>query len=1279
MTRSSGQVFVTIETEGGLLPSDLLHRISEGDKTLPGLTPESYHLAANERINEATTRSWNRLLNAWRSFNELAEKLPESDAGTTLTRDKWLLILFQELGYGHLSAAPRAVELDSKKYPISHFWQKTPIHLVSFRANLDRRPTNGTTTKSSPSSLLQEFLNRSLDHLWGFVSNGHRLRILRDNASLTKQAYVDFDLKAMMDGEAYSDFVLLWMLCHQSRVEADPPEGCWLEQWSQAAEDDGARAREGLRNGVEAAIVALGEGFLAHPRNTALREALRAGTLDAQDYYRELLRLVYRVIFLAAAEDRGLLHAAEDTPEAARYFEHYSVRRLRRLAERRRGTAHSDLYRTLRVVMASLGRDEGCPQLGLPALGSYLWSQRAIHHLEDAEIANSNFLDAIRALAIIRQDNVMRIVDYKRMESEELGSVYESLLELQPAINADAATFALATVGGSERKTSASYYTKTALISAVLDGALDPLLTEAERQPNPEAAILSLKICDPASGSGHFLLAAAQRIGKKLAKVRTGEEEPSPASVRSAVRDAIGHCLYGVDLNPMAVELCKVGLWLEAMEPGKPLSFLENKIKVGNSLIGATPALLKSGIPDDAFEAIEGDDKEAVSQQRKLNAMERKGQTSIDAFGREDELADTKALRDAASQLEGLRDDSITAIHEKEKEYEKLAGSPELRHARLLANCFCAAFLSVKKDGKPAITEGVLRRLRRDPASVPKATIEEIQKLTDDYGFFHWHLEFPQVFEVPGSLSACDNPHTGWSGGFDLVFGNPPWDTLSPDLREFFSKYDPKVRDQDKETQARMVEDLLSDPVVASAWFEYRRRLYSAVHFYRRSGAFRMFAPGNLGKGDFNIFRLFVELALTHARRGGYASQVVPEGLYNGANCMAIRKTLFKDFVLEALWGFENARGVWFGSIHKSTKFCLYVARKQPATTAFRAAFQIRSVEELAQVLRGRHLRIPVSLVEEFSPESLSVMELQSQLDIDVVNTMYARAPKFGDAEAGPPTRKYMREIDMGNDRDLFADHGVPLFEGVMIAQYDYRAAGYSSGRGRSSAWAELEFGPLKRIAPQWFIPVPRVPEKVRERMLSYRVGFRDVARVTDQRTLIATLIPPSALCGHSLPTVAFEKEFEWSYAVWLAIANSFVTDFLARKKVSLHMTYTVLDSLPFPRLKPNEPVVSKLMLDALRLLCTGPEMTVYWNARAAEGWCEPVTEGEAPPGYTDPMERLEARARIDATVARDIYRLTWAQMEYVLSTFPIVEKNETKLYGSFKSKELIRAAFEAR
>ena len=794
MQTRTRDLFLTVRTEGAILPSDLLERIAAGDPDLGGLAPEAYHLPGGEKITEATNRAWNRLLAAWSGFRSASERLSATDAGTTLTREKWLLPLFQELGYGRLLTV-KAVEIDGKSYAISHGWNRTPIHLLGCRVDLNAPSQRvAGASRSSPHSLLQEFLNRSQEHLWGIVSNGLRLRILRNNASLTRQSYVEFDLEAMMLGEGYSDFVLLWLLCHQSRVEAESPSDCWLEKWSQSSRERGVRALEQLRTGVEDAITCLGRGFLAYPANDVLRARLRSGELDAQDYYRQVLRLVYRLLFLFVAEDRGLLLLIGEEKEAARlrYVRYYSTARLRRLAERRTGTRHGDLYVSLRLAMQKLSSDTGCPELALPALGSFLFSPTAMADIERCDIANHDLLDAVRALAVTVADGALRSVDYKNLGAEELGSVYESLLELRPELNLDTPSFGLATASGHERKTSGSYYTPTSLIDCLLDAALEPVLDEAVQQPDSEAAILKLKVVDPACGSGHFLIAASHRVAKRLAAARTGDEEPSPDALRKALRDVIGHCIYGVDVNPMAVELCKVNLWLEALDPGKPLSFLDHRIQCGNSLIGATPALLTAGVPDEAFDPAEGDDKKVCQRYKKLNQQERLGRQSLfdENLQPWDQLGNFAA---GLLSLDNLSDDTIQGIREKERIYEEAVRSSGYLFGKFWADTWCAAF-AWRKGGETtyAITEEVFRRIEHNPYAVDPWLRTEVERLAGAYRFFHWHLAFPDVFSLPAPAESASNTATGWNGGFSVVLGNPPWvrqETLKTD-KKFFAMFE---------------------------------------------------------------------------------------------------------------------------------------------------------------------------------------------------------------------------------------------------------------------------------------------------------------------------------------------------------------------------------------------------------------------------------------------------------------------------------------------------------
>jgi hypothetical protein len=717
-----------------------------------------------------------------------------------------------------------------------------------------------------------------------------------------------------------------------------------------------------------------------------------------------------------------------------------------------------------------------------------------------------------------------------------------------------------------------------------------------------------------------------------------------------------------VDLNPLAVDLCRLALWLEGHEPGRPLGFLDHRIKLGNSLVGATTELIEKGIPTEAFEPVEGDSKEVAKVIKKQNRQElEKPQLRLFESTGLEPAGPTPAEAKEARAIADFEEDAPDDVLLKEEEHAEFEA--KLAHKKRAADLWVAAFFWPLRDEAPSPpTQSTLLHHRAGREQEMGTAFEkQLQWVVEEVRPFHWELEYPDVFAR--------------KGGFDCMLGNPPWETMSPDVKEFFEVFEPAIRNADAAGQAKIQAELLRDPVIAQRWDAHCRLLYQTAHFLKQGGRYRLFAPGNLGKGDFNVFRMFVETHLQLTRPGGATGQVVPEGLANGANSMALRQALFEQWELDKLYGYENAGGVWFEGVHRSAKFCTYAARRAGATTTFSSAFNIRSIEQLQRANAGEALRVPVSLVREFAPDALAIMEFGSQREIDVVTKMYSAWPKFGDESVGEPFRHYMREVDMGNDRDLFTEDpdGLPVYEGRMVGQFDHRAKGYRGGRGRSADWEDFEFGAVgKAIQPQWYVPTDRVPTKIEDRISRYRVGFCDVVSPTNERTLVATLIPPRVVCGHKVPTFVFPPEHEHTYLVWLAVANSWLMDYVVRKKVSLTMSYTVLDSLPFPRLPADDTRMPRIAALVLRLLCTGPEMTDFWNRMASCGWVEPTADRGLVPGFNDSEERLTARAELDAIVARDIYGLDRADMELILDSFPTAAKYERQRYGSFRSRDLI-------
>jgi hypothetical protein len=1275
--------FTAIHTEGGLLPVDLLERILARDSGLEGLSESAYHLV-DGRLHEAITESWTRLARVWTSFQGAVAQVGDKDPTTGLTRERWLLPLFRELGYGQLQAT-KPVEIDGKLYGVSHRWQHLPIHLVGWNVRLDERsPGVAGAARVTPHGLVQELLNRSKEHLWGVVSNGHLVRVLRDNASLTRQAYLQFDLEVIFRGGLYADFAMLWLLLHESRIEAERPDRCWLERWTQAAHQQGLRVLERFRGKVQEAIEALGRGFLRHPRNEALREALRSGRLDGLAYYRQLLRLVYRLLFLFAAEDRGvLLDPQADKAARERYSLYYSTSRLRELAGSSRGTSHGDRWQGLRLVMRTLGTDAGCPELGLSPLGSFLWAPAATPDLDPCELANRDLLRTVRALAWTEEARLRRPVDFRNLGSEELGSVYEALLELHPEIDTAAARFELKTAGGHERKTSGSYYTPRALIQCLLDSALDPVLDEAARSSDAEAALLGLKVCDPACGSGHFLVAAAHRIARRLAAVRTGDEEPSPDALGHALREVIGRCLYGVDVNEMAVELCKVALWMEALEPGKPLSFLDHRIVCGNSLLGTTPALLANGIPDEAFAAMQGDDKAIVTALRRRNRSERAGQMALPMAT--EPGSDYAVLSSAFGLLAGTSDESIAAVHVKEEQYRGLVTSSRYRNAKLIADAWCAAFVWPKVKGMiEAVTEDVFVRLTSYPDRVPATIQAQIERLAEQYRFLHWHLAFPHVFRLPKPGEEPDNPQAGWVGGFDVMLGNPPWERVKLQEKEWFATRRPDIAEAPNAAARRKRIAALEteDPQLWRTWLNALREADGESHLIRSSGRYPL-----CGRGDINTYSIFAETNRLILGFLGHIGCIVPSGIATDAPTQEFFRDLVESKALVSLYEFENEGFFPAAGQGHMLRFCLLTLNgrgRKSESPDF--VFQAKAMDELA--VPDRHFSMTAADFALVNPNTLTCPIFRSKRDAELTAAIYRRVPiliREGPPEQNPWGMRFLSMFHMTSDSGLFRtrpelqgngwqlhdgafrrgnDFYVPLYEAKMIHQFDHRFGDYAMVPAHKSAH-RLPRPLEERLADPEYLPQPRywVPRQAVEERLAEKwsrawlIGWRDVTDSrASARTVVSAIIPRVGVGNKYLLMLPGVGTI--NIACLLANLNSRVLDYVARQKLGgLSLNHFVMKQLPvlapdsYENGTPWDPQAMLAAWVSRRVL----ELTyTSWNLRKVA--CDLDYAG--PPFRWDPRRRALLRIELDAAFFR-LYGVMRHDVEYILGTFAGVGDEE--------------------
>jgi SOS-response transcriptional repressor LexA len=1278
------EIFISVKTEGAVLPADLLKKISEGSRDLEGLEPEAYHLPDNERISTAVSRSWTRLRAAWAGFKAAKAGLGPEDYGTAITREKWLLHLFQALDYGRLQAA-KGLKTEEKEYPISHIWRAIPIHLVGFGVDLDHRQKGvAGAAKISPHGLLQDYLNQEEAAIWGMLSNGLKFRLLRDNVSLTRQAYVEFDLEAMFEGDLYSDFHLLWMLCHQSRFESEKPEDCWLERWSVQARAQGIRVMDSLRSGVEEALKVLGKGFISHSSNAELRQKLKNGLLSPQNYYRQLLRMVYRLLFLFVAEDRRLLLDPQAS-EAAKstYYRFYSASRLRYMAGSIPGSKHGDLYRSL-VLLMGLLHEKGNNELGLPALNSFLWSIEAVKDLCECEISNRDLLKAIRCIAYTQKEKYLSNVDFRNLGSEELGSIYESLLELHPKIVADVWDFQLFSAQGNERKSTGSYYTPTSLIKVLLQTALDPVLEHAANQNNPEEAILNLKICDPACGSGHFLVAAAHRVARRLAMVRTGDDEPSPEAVRHALRDVVGHCLYGVDRNEMAVELCKVSLWMEGMEPGKPLSFLEHRIQYGNSLIGATPVLIAGGIPNEAFIALEGDDKKVVSSLKQRNKQEREGQIILD-FNAENKT-EQAALADSMAAINAVTDDSLETIQEKQKRFIAFSKSQAYKHAKAIADAWCSAFLIEKNVATQAecFTQDSFLKLQSDDRNIENAPAQTAARLADEYQLLHWHLAFPDVFKASSEPTSASK--SGWLGGFDVVLGNPPWDVLQPEETKFFLKNEPDILEaRTASSRKKLIAQLEhKNAWVFSEWITHCQRVEREKQFIAVSGRFPLTCYGKI-----NLYSSFAELSRQLISGDGCIGIVLPTGIATDEPNRWFIGDLVTNGDIRSFIDFENRKGI-FPAIDSRTRFCLLSlgrGKYHPDKSLFvyfaTDPIEINDIEKRIELTKE-----DVNLI---NPNTKTLPIFRNRFDYEITSTVMKKTRVL--FEEGQPSRdpwgfRMIRMYMMDSDSHRFTPLGaenlkqmVPLYEAKNIHQYDHRHStfeGTSLEEQKKGNPRELDKKDKEtEIQTRFYLSASDYRSKVENRFSSkkYLLGIRDITNATNERSVIASVIPIVA-AANSLPLMLTNQDAQLE-ACLLANLNSIVVDYFARQKIGgLHLNFYIVAQLPI--LEPNvfwercawnkQVILKDWILERV--------INLSYTSQSIKGFAESCGfKGE--PFETRAVEREVLKAELDACFFH-LYDLERKEVSYILDTFSVLKRKEEAKNGEYRTKNLVLKYFDA-
>jgi len=1289
--------YTAIRSEGNLIPLDLLDRIARED--VPGQKAGDFGLPKGARLGDEIARAWSDAQDYWHVFRRRAAELPPQETGTSLTRERWMARLLNDLFAYDLSYQAAGVVIEGRNYPISHRAgqgeESPPVHIEGLRVDLDYRPESGYR-RLSPQALVQDYLNRSEKQLWGIVANGLRLRLLRDTSRTSRPTYLEFDLESTLDGNRFTEFALFYRLCHRTRLPrtAEDAHRCLLEQYFQISIEQGGRVRDRLRDGVEAALKILGTGFLRHPGNQALRERIKAGTLAPARLHRQLLRLVYRLLFLMVAEERRMV-----VPEAAAattvvgqqaasgidpdrcqrlYDQFYSVARLRELTEHpiEAGT-FGDLWLGLRRTFTLFSNGGGGNPLSIPPLNGDLFNSNPDHDdLRDTRLYNHDLLLAMRQMALFREQGVQQRINYAALDVEELGSVYESLLDFHPVVEERDEGPCFELNPGTERKSTGSYYTRPELVRELIESALVPVmqdrLAKAKTREENIQAILNIALCDPACGSGHFLLAAARRLGRELARARTGEEEPTPKDFHLAVRDVIAHCIYGVDLNPLAVDLCKLALWLEGHWTGKPLSFLDHRIKCGNSLVGVFDLkMLAEGIPDDAYKAVTGDDKPVAAALKKRNKKER---TSPQASLKFDSrlLEDLGPYAEQFRKLTALGENSPADVKRKAELYSQMRSGGAWWRNWVGANLWTAGFFTpmTERTERLVPTHEDVQDYLASGRGKPQ-TIAAAQALAVERGFFHWPLEFPEVFA---------------GGGFDAVLGNPPWERIKLQEEEFFAVREPEIAHApNKAARQRLIDQLpRRRPELAAEFAAAKHAAEAGSRFVRTSERFPLTAVG-----DVNTYALFAELARNLINQHGSAGVLIPTGIATDDTCKQFFSDLNERRALSRLYDFENREAI-FPAVHRSYKFCLLTVTGKRVKEAEFAFFCTRT-EHLRD--QERRFSLAPDDLALLNPNTRTCPVFRTRTDADLTKEIYRRVPVLVNEATGenPWGVKFLAMFHMSNDSGLFSTEPgeglVPLYEGKMVQAFDHRAASVITNTANikrpgqavpteKHQYDDWHYAPK----PQYWVEGEAVrnslPTKYQHRWF---IGFKSVTSPTNERTFIATLLPFSGV-ANSMPLILTDQE-PLLVCCLLGNLNALVFDYVAKQKVGgVNLNFFIIEQLPLLPPGSYSETARQVIADrALELLYTARDLTAFARDIGYQG----------EPFRWDEDRRALLRAELDAYYAL-LYGLTRDELRYILDpkdvygadfpgeTFRVLKENEIRKYGEYRTRRLVLEAYDS-
>jgi hypothetical protein len=922
---------------------------------------------------------------------------------------------------------------------------------------------------------------------WLLVLNGPTLAIV-DCRHLWRRRALEIDLDAACRDPRAAQ--VLWAMARADAL-AQRHGASRLSDLVRASDAHGVDVCSSLGRGVLDAL-----GTLLSALDPAGRDRRRTPRPPAS-IFEQALTIVYRLLFLLFAEARGLVPTWHDV-----YREWYGLDSLcqRLLA----GPGSPGTWDTLRAISRLAHRGCRTSDLAVTAFNGRLFSPARTPLAECRRVSDNHAARALLALATTSTRRGRHLIRFHDLGVEQLGAVYERVLEYAPVRRGAALTLEPTST---ERKTSGSFYTPHALTDFLVRRTLAPLV-----DGRSAASMLDLRIVDPAMGSGAFLVAACRYLARRIEGAHVAEgtwaaceiTERDRADVRRLVAE---RCLYGVDLNPTAVQLARLSLWLTTLAADRPLTFLDHHLASGNSLVGARLAELAHP-------------PQPASSSRPLPA----GQASL--F---DSLADElgREVIPERVRLSVDRSDTADAVRHKERRLARLeAGDGVLGRWLRAADLRCGLQLH-----PPGGLSGGLYAELQDHAAGRGTSLDacHLARLADDAmararesAAFHWDLAFPEVFLDAGGRPAP-------AGGFDAVLGNPPWEMLRAD-----------TGGADERQAARAAARPL-------------------LQFVRRSGTYTW----QRGGGHLNAYQLFVERALQLLRPGGRFGLILPSGIGSDVGSAHLRRGLLANSAIDTWFGFENRQAIF--PIHRSMRFLVVAATRGAATTALPLVSGLREAAALDRLpddpgvtdARHRPIVLTRSLLERWDAAHLTVPNLVSSFDLAILARALA-IPALG-SEDGWHVR-FGRELNATDDSRHFVNAPANRPLRHRVGHRRQRLLPVVEGKHLRPFAVDVE-----SAARMIHTSVAGTLVDAAVTFGRARVAYRDVASATNRLTLMAARLPAGAISTHTLycARTAMPEDDQWCL---VGLLNGLAANFLVRLQMSTHVTTALMARLPVPR-----------------------------------------------------------------------------------------------------------------